>query len=145
MKFIAPLSEAEHTTLNEAYHAHPSFRVRQRAQALLLNARGYSMAQISEWLDVQHETVSRWLKHWEAEGRVGLLDAPRSGRPPLLSEAEADQFIGYIDENPHQLKAAMARMQEETGKEASPDTFKRLLKKGVSLETLSEIGEGQTG
>lgn len=38
-------------------------------------------------------------------------------------------FLGYIDENPHQPKAAAARLLEETGKEASLDTFKRILKK----------------
>jgi hypothetical protein len=41
MKFIAPLSEEERVTLREMYMNHPSFHCRQRAHAVLLNARGY--------------------------------------------------------------------------------------------------------
>jgi len=77
MKQIAPLTEVEQMTLTEAYHHHPTFRVRQRAHALLLNQRGYSMARIRELFEVQHETVSRWVHRWEAEGLVGLFDQER--------------------------------------------------------------------
>ena len=129
MKFIAPLSEAEHKTLTEAYRNHPSFRARQRAHALLLNARGYSMTQLAGWFEVRLETVSSWLSHWEDNGVVGLFDPPRSGRPPRFTPEEVEQFAHHVDENPHQIKAAAARLEEETGKTASMDTFKRLLKK----------------
>jgi len=143
MKFIAPLSEAEKLTLTEAYRNHQAFRARQRAHALLLNARGYSMQELSQWFDVRLDTVSSWLSHWESKGVVGLFDPPRSGRPPRFNSEEAEQFIRAIDENPHQLKAAAARLEEETGKTASMDTFKRLLKKRLPLEKMPPIGERQ--
>ena len=60
---------------------------------------------------------------------IGLYDCPRSGRPTRFTEDEKATFLSYIDENPHQAKAAAARLLEETGKEASFDTFKRVLKK----------------
>jgi len=47
--------------------------------------------------------------------------------------------LSYIDENPHQAKAATAHLQEESGKEVSFDTFKRVLKKSLRLETLPTI------
>ncbi|MDI1294265.1 MAG: hypothetical protein PSV18_16235 [Methylobacter sp.] len=60
-----------------------------------------------------------------------------------LTVEEQAVFLGYIDENPHQPKTAAARLLEETGKEASLDTFKRILKKCLRLETLSAISEGK--
>jgi len=44
MEFITKLSVEEQETLTEAYRYHPCFRVRQRAQALLLNNRDYVVA-----------------------------------------------------------------------------------------------------
>jgi len=94
-----------------------------------LNNRGYIVARLSELFESQHETISSWLDKWETEGLTGIFDSPRSGRPERLTAAERAAFLGYIDENPHQPKAAAARLLAETGKEASLDTFKRVLKK----------------
>jgi len=133
MKQITPLSDAEQVTLQQAYQQHPTFRASQRAHALLLNHRGYSMARLSELFEVQHETVSRWCERWEKEGITGLFDQERSGRPTTLNEIEARQFIEQVDNNPHQMKIAHEQLQKETGKVVSRDTLKRLLKKRLSI------------
>lgn len=133
MKQIRPLSDAEHKTLEQAYRYHPTFRVSQRAHALLLNRRGYSMSTLCKLFEVQHETVSRWCERWETEGITGLFDQERSGRPTTLNETEARQFIGRVDRNPHQINLAHAQLQQETGKVVSRDTLKRLLKKQLSV------------
>ena len=57
MKFIKPLSEVEKRTLEDARRSHHRFRVRNRAQALLLNARGYSIAQLQKIFEVGRDTV----------------------------------------------------------------------------------------
>ena len=129
MKFIAKLTSEEEITLTEAYRNHPLFRVRQRSHAILLNNRKYVIARLSELFEVQHETVSSWLLAWETAGLIGIYDCPRSGRPARFTVGEQAIFLGYINENPHQPKAAAARLLEETGKKASLDTFKRVLKK----------------
>lgn len=131
MKQIAPLTEAEQVTLTEAYHNHPTFRVRQRAHALLLNHRGYSMTRLHELFEVQHETVSRWMQRWQSEGLVGLLDQERSGRPPILNEAEVRILLDEINRNPHQLRVAQDQLLDKTGKSVSRDTLKRTLKKSL--------------
>jgi len=94
------------------------------------------IARLSELFETQHETVSSWLGKWETEGLIGLYDCPRSGRSARFTDEEQVIFLGYIDENPHQAKTATARLQEETGKKASLDTFKRVVKKSLRLETL---------
>ena len=88
--------------------------------------------------EVQHETVSSWLGAWKTDGLIGIYDCPRSGRPVRFTVDEQAAFLGYIDENPHQPKAAAARLLVETGKEASLDTFKRILKKVPTLGNVAD-------
>lgn len=145
MKFVAELSENEKITLTEAYHNHSSRRVRQRAHAILLSDKQYGLDQLCHLLGVrQYRTISQWLDNWSAFGIAGLSDKARSGRPPIFNEQEATQLIEYIKNDPKRLKEAAARLQEETHKEASHDTFKRLLKKSLHLETLPTLPGTQT-
>lgn len=132
MKSIAPLTPEETQTLEEAYRNHPNHRVRQRAWGLLLSNRGYLAARLCELFEVRHETVSAWFENWETRGVVGLFDKPRRGRPAIFGADEQEKFIRYVDENPHQAKAAEARIQAETGKTASHHAFVRILKKRIT-------------
>lgn len=129
MKFVSHLSPAVKLTLKEAQHHHPSDRVRQRAHALQLSHKSYSLSQLAEVFEVNRNTISQWIDDWETFGLIGLYDKAKSGRPTIFSAAEVEQFRQYIDENPHQPKSAMARLEAETGKVASDDTYKRNLKK----------------
>jgi transposase len=93
---------------------------------------------LREWFDSQYETVSSWLDKWETEGLAGIFDSPRSDRPERLTATETAAFLGYIDENPHQTKAAAARLLAKTGKEASLDTFKQVLKKALTSGNVAD-------
>lgn len=136
MKFAAPLAEEVRETLQEMYERHPTFRCRQRAQAILLSARGFTLHQLWEILDVRRDAISSWLDRWETEGLLGLYDLPRSGRPSIYTDAEADQLKRLVDEEPRQIKVAQRQLAEITGKAASSSTLKRLLTKvQIPLET----------
>lgn len=129
LKFIKPLSEVEKQTLEEVRRNHPQFRVRNRAQALLLNARAYPITQLQDLFEVGRDTISAWLNGWESKGIVGIFDEARSGRPSIFTPDEKSKFKVLVDENPHQLSESAARLQDETGKQASLFTYKRFLKK----------------
>ena len=129
MKRISCLTEVEQMPLACAHHDAPWPAFRRRAQALLLSAKGYSCKAIADLLSVHRTSVSLWIDAWEAKGLAGLRDAPRSGRPPLYSDAERARLQALVDEQPHQLKAAQARLEAETGKAACTQTLKRGLKK----------------
>lgn len=131
MKFVSRLTPAVKLTLKEAQQYHPSSRTRQRAHALLLSNKSYPLAQLTDIFDVHRNTVSQWIDDWEAYGLVGLFDQPKSGRPAILDDEDVKCFRQYIDKNPHQPKSAMAKVEAETGKTASYDTYKRALKKNV--------------
>lgn len=139
MKFIAPLSEAERQTLENAHRNHPQFRVRCRAQALLLNGMGYPIVQLQHIFEVGRDTVSIWIDRWESNGIVGIFDEVRSGRPPIFTLEEQQKLQIYVNENPHQLKEAATRLQDEIGKVASLYTYKRCLKKRLHLETMPTL------
>ncbi|WP_165864592.1 helix-turn-helix domain-containing protein [Capsulimonas corticalis] len=65
MKFVSPLSEADQTDLTAVYRNGPSHRQHQRAQAVLLSAQGYTLDQLSQIVQTDPATISRWLDQWQ--------------------------------------------------------------------------------
>lgn len=65
-------------------------RVRHRADALLLVATGLSLRQAAAQLGACPKTLRRWAERFLEEGRAGLADRPRHGRPPKLDAAACD-------------------------------------------------------
>lgn len=128
-RFVAPLTEPEQQRLTSAYHHGDKRALHRRAHAILLSDQGHTINQISEILQVRRDAVSRWLKQWEASGLDGIIDKPRSGRPPLLDEHDHQRLKELIAEQPHQIRSLQARLQEETGKTVSTVTLRRALKK----------------
>lgn len=57
-------------------------RVAERAQMVLLSARGYAVAEIAEIFEVGEDVVRTWLHRYQRQGPDGLQDRPRPGRPP---------------------------------------------------------------
>lgn len=137
MKFASPLSSTEKDQLEQLYKTHPNFRVRQRAQAILLNARGYSIPKLVDLFEVRRNAVSQWIDRWESSGIQGLYDEPRSGRPTIYTDEEANVLKELLDKHPQQLKHAHQDFQNQTEKTSSLDTAKRLIKK--NLTTLGNV------
>ena len=142
MKFAQPIPEAVRVTLQEMYMNHPTFRCRQRAQAILLSARGFTMAELWSILDVRREAISEWIDRWESEGLLGLYDRPRSGRPSIYQVADIDLLKTLVDEEPRQIKTVQSQLADMTQKKASINTLKRLLKKlPVPLEAHAKVSK----
>src|SRR3974377_1653251 len=62
---------------------HGRWRQGTRAMMILLSLRGLTPAQIATLLDCHPVPVRRWISRFNHEGRAGLADRPRSGRPRL--------------------------------------------------------------
>jgi transposase len=75
----------------------PSAKERCRAQAVLWLAEGLSAEQVAETFQVSRQTIYNWanrfLQRRDLDLRARLLDAPRSGRPPVIAEI-IDPLIG---------------------------------------------------
>lgn len=81
MKFVSKLNGREKISLYELMRTSKSFKVRQRAHAILLSAKKIRIDLLSDIFEVDRDTISEWIRRWEKKGVQGLADAPRSGRP----------------------------------------------------------------
>ena len=64
--------------------------------------QGPSRHQLQDLLDVDRDTVSLWITHYEQSGLKGLLTRPRPGRNPIYiyTDGEIQQLKGLIDGEP---------------------------------------------
>ncbi len=75
-------------------------RVRQRGQALLLVAEGHPVAAVARLLHVGPNRIRAWRARFLAEGRSGLTDRPRRGRPPKRDAADYHCLQAALDSGP---------------------------------------------
>lgn len=128
-RFVSTLSDADLQALMTLYTYGEKPALRRRAHAIVLSHQGHTINQICKILSVTRETVSLWFDTWETQGLEGLRDKPRTGRPSIYTDSERERLRALAEEQPHQLKAVQARLQQETGKRSSTMTVKRALKK----------------
>ncbi|MEF3075494.1 helix-turn-helix domain-containing protein [Methylobacter sp. Wu1] len=115
MKFVKGLSKARQLTLLDVFRYAPWPRFRQRAHAVILSSKRYSLAQIADIFDVDRDTVSGWLRAWEQLGLSGLRDQEHPGRPRKGPNEDREWLCEAIKEAPHQLRLLRKKFQERTG------------------------------
>lgn len=92
MRYIQ-LTNEQSQQLTQLYKTSADYRERQRAHALLLSQRNYTIPDLADLFEVDRDTISRWMDRWQdwlvtITQPLTLSDQPRSGRPGSLS---ADQ------------------------------------------------------
>lgn len=75
-------------------------RVAQRFHAIALSIEGHTASQIARALKVHRSSVPLWIRQWNAQGEVGLLEGRRSGRPADLSAQQEKQLQDILDSGP---------------------------------------------
>ena len=89
-------------------HLHgPNARQRQRAQAVLLSASGYTLEQLAESCEAGRDTVSGWLDAWQERGLEGLADAPKPGRRRKIDAALEAELLDLLENPTPDLKAVV--------------------------------------
>jgi transposase len=81
--------------LAELSRTDPDPRVRRRAQCLVVLDGSASPGQTARLVGVDTKTLRRWRQRFLAQGREGLLDRPRPGRPRKL-DGEAETFMERV-------------------------------------------------
>jgi len=76
-----------HAALLRLTRTDPDPRVRHRADGLLLLADGMSVGRAARTLRTSGGRLRAWRRRFLADGRAGLADRPRPGRPPKLDAA----------------------------------------------------------
>jgi len=72
----------------------------RRARAVLLMVQGEAGTEIARRTGYTPVQISRIRRRFSEEGVAGLVDKPRSGRPPRLSEAKSAQIVALTLRNP---------------------------------------------
>jgi transposase len=139
------LTVAENRTLKELRKAQSvPQRTQDRAQVLLLNARGWKNHQIAEYLDWTERTVRQTIHRWQAQGLVGLFDAARPGRKPRWQEED----IAYLEESlqreqrTYNSRQLAEKLQCDRQIQLSPDRIRRVLKKKGAFGSVPEPATG---
>lgn len=118
MKFIPALAEADQIALEAMHHQAKTHRQRQRAHAVLLSAKGFTLEQLADIFSVDRDTVSGWLDAWQDKGLDGLTDAPKSGRFRKIDGSLEAVLRDILIENPSpNMKALLqAELKKKTNK-----------------------------
>ena len=71
-----------------------------RARAILGYAQGQSVAALSELLEVDRKSVTRWLWAYQDKGTAGLVRTFAPGAPSRLSDKQREQLTEVLEKGP---------------------------------------------
>lgn len=103
MNRVHTLSDKEIQQLEQLYRDTKDADVRTRCDMILLSNEGLSPPEIAHRVRFSRETVVRFVKRYNDEGIAGLVNKPRSGRPPRVTDAYATQLLAAIEQEPRDL------------------------------------------
>lgn len=69
----------------------------RRLEGARLLQRGVKQAEVARRLEVSRTSVFRWEQALAVNGRRALRKAPRTGRPPQLSETEKKRLVDALE------------------------------------------------
>jgi transposase len=113
-------------------------RVFRRAQAVREVIKGQRLQRVSDTLQFTYSALRKWVHRFASHGTQGLVDRPRSGRPPKVTCELEKHLNRLIDQDPLQhgslysqwscreLATVLAR---ETGVQLGRESVRSVLKK----------------
>src|SRR5262247_2881299 len=113
-------------------------RVFRRAQAVRHVVKGQRLQTVSDSLCFTYSALRKWVHRFASQGVQGLVDRPRSGRPPKMTCELAKHLQRLIEADPLQhgslhsqwncreLAAVLAR---QTGVQLGRESVRGVLKK----------------
>jgi transposase len=75
-------------------------RVFRRAQAVRDVVTGQLLQTVSDTLHFTYSALRKWVHRFATEGTRGLVDRPRSGRPPKITCALEQHLNRLVDQDP---------------------------------------------
>ena len=113
-------------------------RVFRRAQAVRNVVKGQRLQTVSDTLQFTYSALRKWVYRFAHQGTQGLVDRPRSGRPPKVT-CELEGYLNHlVDQDPlehgsiysqwscRELATVLAR---ETGIPLGRESVRGVLKK----------------
>src|SRR5262249_43997816 len=113
-------------------------RVFRRAQAVRNVVKGQRLQTVSDTLSFTYSALRKWVHRFASQGAQGLVDRPRSGRPPKMT-CELEQHLNrLVDEDPLQhgaihsqwsCRALATVLAQQTGVQLGRESVRGVLKK----------------
>src|SRR2546421_6577164 len=113
-------------------------RVFRRAQAVRDVVKGRRLQNVSDALQFTYSALRKWVHRFANQGPQGLLDRPRSGRPPKVT-CELEQHLNrLVDQDPLQYGSIHSQwscqelatvLARETGVQLGRESVRGVLKK----------------
>jgi transposase len=102
---VREMNEEERQTIQKWMNARnaPRWQV-ERAQMIWYASQHQSARQIGQQVQVDAETVSRWVHRFNEAGRAGLADEARSGRPSIYWVEEVSVVVQTALTDPQTLE-----------------------------------------
>jgi transposase len=113
-------------------------RVFRRAQAVREVVAGHHVNAVSTMFHFTNSALRKWVQRFAQQGPPGLVDRPRSGRPPTVTCELAKHLQRLVDQDPlehgalhsqwscRELATVLAR---ETGVQLGRESVRGVLKK----------------
>ena len=118
-------------------------RVFRRAQAVRDVVTGHRLQTVSDTLHFTYSALRKWVHRFAHQGVQGLVDRPRSGRPPKVTDALEQHLHRLIDQDPLQHGSSHSPwscqelatvLTRQTGTQLSRESVRGLLKKRCQLQ-----------
>jgi transposase len=126
------------TTLDILRKQTKEARVFRRAQAVRAVVAGDHISTVSATFHLANSALRKWVQRFAQEGPQGLLDRPRSGRPPKVT-CELEQHLNrLVDQDPLQHGSRSSQwscrelatvLAQQTGIQLGRESVRGVLKK----------------
>jgi transposase len=113
-------------------------RVFRRAQAVRNVVKGQRLQTVSDTLSFTYSALRKWVHRFASQGVQGLVDRPRSGRPPKMTCELEKHLNRLVDEDPLQhgsihsqwsCRALATVLAQQTGVQIGRESVRCILKK----------------
>ena len=117
-------------------------RVFRRAQAVRAVVKGHRLQHVSDALQFTYSALRTWVSRFANQGTQGLVDRPRSGRPPKVTSALTHHLDRLVDHDPLQHGSSHSQwscqelatvLARQTGVQLSRESVRDVLKKRRQL------------
>lgn len=132
-KIALTLDDQDRSKLERIVFRGADWRQRQRAETLLMLARGSSTSETADAIGIHARTVLITLKDWQARGYSSLVDAPRSGAPRKISSEQLVKIVSMASAEPLTAKTLLAKHVEDGGTMVHVNTLRVALKEAGFL------------
>ncbi|EIY35024.1 hypothetical protein HMPREF1062_01392 [Bacteroides cellulosilyticus CL02T12C19] len=97
-----------------------------RCMAVLLKAKGLSVATAGSLTDMALASVNHWVKRYQAEAVSGLYTKLGQGRKPLINGTDEESVLVAIKADRQNVQVPKAAWEASSGKAVSRLTLQRL-------------------